>query len=158
MLSFVIAMEAAETATAVPARAMLEQCGLLPSPPAGAVILDNACGAGVVAACLFKALDLNTKKSALTVVCGDIDLTMVDMARQRIKANGWNATAERIDAHGMINYRDCHFTHVLMNFGPQLMSDPMLTLKGTSTHPQSSSRSSLLFQLIPTRRNSSYTL
>jgi len=122
-------MEAAETVTAVPARAMLEQCGLLPSPPAGSVVLDNACGAGVVTACLFKAN--NSDSNCLTVICGDLDPTMVDMTRQRIKINDWNAQAERIDAQAVV-YEDSHFTHVLMNFGPQLMPDPMLALKGLS--------------------------
>lgn len=122
-------MEASETATAVPARAMLRQCGLLPSPPAGAVILDNACGAGVVTACLFE--HSTSDRNPLTVVCGDLDQTMVDFARQRIETKGWNAQAERVDAQALV-YEDCHFTHVLMNFGPQLMSDPMLALKGSS--------------------------
>ena len=120
-------MEAAETATAIPARAMLEQCGLRPRPLADAVILDNACGAGIVTACLFETF--NSGWNALTVVCGDLDQTMVDLARQRLQVNGWNARAERIDAQA-VGYDNGHFTHVLMNFGPQLMSDPMLALNG----------------------------
>ena len=122
-------MDASETGTAPPARAMLEQCGLLPSPPAGAIVLDNACGAGILTACLFEAS--KSDRNDLTVVCGDLDQTMVDLADQRIKTNGWNAQAERVDSQALI-YEDCHFTHVLMNFGPQLMPDPMLALKGFS--------------------------
>lgn len=33
-----------------------------------------------------------------SVVCGDLDQTMVDLAAQRIKENGWPAKAELLDA------------------------------------------------------------
>ncbi|KAJ7193848.1 hypothetical protein GGX14DRAFT_587882 [Mycena pura] len=45
-----------EEITGTPAHAMLVQAGLLPAPPAGALVLDNACGGGVVAAQLFGAI------------------------------------------------------------------------------------------------------
>ena len=121
-------MDASETATGVPARAMLEQCGLLPVPPANAVVLDNACGASIVTARLFEAVD--SGRQDLTVICGDLDQTMVELSGQRIKENGWNAQAKRIDAQAL-PYSSEEFTHVLMNFGPQLMSDPMLALEET---------------------------
>jgi ubiquinone/menaquinone biosynthesis C-methylase UbiE len=121
-------MDASETATGVPARAMLEQCGLLPNPPATAVILDNACGTGIVTARLFESA--GSDRRDLTVVCGDLDQTMVDLSEQRIKANGWNAVAKCLDAQAM-PYRAEEFTHILMNFGPQLLADPMLALRET---------------------------
>ena len=34
----------------------------------------------------------------VSVVCGDIDQTMVDLAAERIRENGWWARAERMDA------------------------------------------------------------
>ncbi|CAD6591728.1 MAG: hypothetical protein ASARMPREDX12_005395 [Alectoria sarmentosa] len=111
----------AETATGPPAEALLSSCGLLPTQPAGSVILDNACGAGVVTARLMEGGGSSNKD--LSVVCGDLDQTMVDLVAQRIKENGWQAKAERLDAQS-VPYDDKHFTHVLMNFGPQLMSDP----------------------------------
>lgn len=121
-------MDAAETATGVPARAMLEQCGLLPVPPANAVILDNACGAGIVTARLFESV--GSSRHDLAVVCGDLDEVMVAMSEQRSRANGWNTRVKRLDAQDM-DYGAEEFTHVLMNFGPQLMSDPMLALRET---------------------------
>jgi hypothetical protein len=69
-------MEALERGTGVSARAMLEQCGLLPNPPANAVILGNACGAGIVTARLFEST--GSDRRDLTVVRGDVDQTMVD--------------------------------------------------------------------------------
>ncbi len=122
-------MDASETATGVPARAMLEQCGLLPSPPPDAVILDNACGAGIVTARLFESA--GSDRHDLNVVCGDLDQTMVELSEQRIKANNWkNAQAKRLDAQAL-PYGAEAFTHVMMNFGPQLMSDPILALRET---------------------------
>ncbi|KAL6715547.1 hypothetical protein ACLMJK_006508 [Lecanora helva] len=123
------AMDVAETATSVPAHALLEQCGLLPSPPADAVMLDNACGAGIVIVRLLENLDAS-KRDAVSITCGDIDQTMLDLTSQKMAANGWKVKVERIDAQA-VGFEDHHFTHVLMNFGPQLMTDPILALKET---------------------------
>ena len=145
-LSHATAQYTAETATAPPAQALLSSCGLRPDPPADAVILDNACGAGVVTAHLLGGLS----STRLSVVCGDLDQTMVNLVAKRIKENSWPATAEKLDAqvtkdvlchvtcvlgadNDMVKhlpYSDNHFTHVLMNFGPQLMSDPVRALQG----------------------------
>lgn len=90
------AQYAAETATGPPAQALLSNCGLLPTQPAGSVILDIACGAGVVTAYLVE--KSGSSNDDLSVVCGDLDQTMVDLVAQRIKENGWQAKAERLDA------------------------------------------------------------
>ena len=34
----------------------------------------------------------------ISVVCGDLDEIMVDLAAERIRENGWPAKAERLDA------------------------------------------------------------
>ena len=34
----------------------------------------------------------------ISVVCGDLDQIMVDLAAERIRKNGWPAKAERLDA------------------------------------------------------------
>ena len=34
----------------------------------------------------------------ISVVCGDLDQTMVDLAAERIREKGWPAKAERLDA------------------------------------------------------------
>ena len=59
-LECIPAMNASETATGVPAQAMLEQYGLLIIQPPHAVILDNACGADVVTARLFEAVGIES--------------------------------------------------------------------------------------------------
>lgn len=119
----------AETATGPPAETLLSNCGLLPTRPAGVVILDNACGAGVVTARLLE--KGGSSNENLSVVCGDLDQTMVNLVAQRIKENHWNAQAEKFDAQD-VPYSDNYFTHVLMNFGPHLMPDPIKAL--TETH------------------------
>jgi SAM-dependent methyltransferase len=136
------AMLAAEVATGVPALAMLHQTHLLPSPPPHAKILDNACGAGVVAKQLFHHLatlpanDENNNAAAdlnFELTCGDIDGTMEQLTADLIAEKGWseqNVSVRRIDAHST-GYPEGTFSHVLMNFGPQLMRDAKGALKET---------------------------
>jgi len=91
-------MEAAETGTGPPALALLGHCGLLPHPPPDAVILDNASGAGVVAARLFGNASASSIKG-LQIVCGELSGNMVDMCAKRIERNGWSgAEAKFVDA------------------------------------------------------------
>ncbi|KAJ7150464.1 S-adenosyl-L-methionine-dependent methyltransferase [Mycena crocata] len=114
-----------EKLTGIPAKAMLVQSGLLPSPPKGALVLDNACGGGVLTAVFFDAVG---KTSDVRFVCGDLEESMVQSAAERITANAWNAEATVVDA--MANpFPDNHFTHNLMNFGMQLIPDNELVLK-----------------------------
>ncbi|KAJ6563644.1 S-adenosyl-L-methionine-dependent methyltransferase [Mycena vulgaris] len=114
-----------EEITGVPAKAMLVKSGLLPMPPKKALVLDNACGGGVVASLLFNALG---KTSDVRVVCGDLEEYMVNSTAERIKANGWNAEATVVDA--LANpFPDNHFTHNLMNFGIQVIPDNALAVK-----------------------------
>ena len=133
-------MLAAEVATGVPALAMLHQTHLLPSPPPHSKILDNACGAGVVAKQFFQHLDpspANDKDADrnfdFELICGDVDGTMEQLTADLIAEEGWserNVSVRRIDAHST-GYPDGTFSHVLMNFGPQLMRDAVGALKET---------------------------
>ncbi|KAJ7485087.1 S-adenosyl-L-methionine-dependent methyltransferase [Mycena galericulata] len=114
-----------EEITGVPAKAMLVLSGLLPTPPKNAVVLDNACGGGIVTALLFDAIG---KSSDVHVVCGDLEEYMVQSAGKRIELNGWNAEATVVDAQA-IPFPDNHFTHNLMNFGVQVIPDNALVIK-----------------------------
>ncbi|KAJ7138085.1 S-adenosyl-L-methionine-dependent methyltransferase [Mycena epipterygia] len=104
---------------------MLFQAGLLPTAPTDAVVLDNACGGGVVTALLFGTIG---KTTDVRVVCGDLESHMVQSVAERIKANGWNAEAVTMDAQA-IPFPDNHFTHNLMNFGVQVIPDTTLVVK-----------------------------
>ncbi|KAJ7926159.1 S-adenosyl-L-methionine-dependent methyltransferase [Mycena leptocephala] len=114
-----------EEITGVPAKAMLVKSGLLPIAPKNAVVLDNACGGGVVASLLFNAIG-NT--SDVRVVCGDVEEYMVQSAAEKIKANGWSGEATLADAQAL-PFSDNYFTHNLMNFGIQLIPDAALVVK-----------------------------
>ena len=57
-------------------------------------MFGNACGAGVVTAHLLGAV--GSSDMDLSVVCGDLDQTMVDLV-QRIKDDGRLATTEEVD-------------------------------------------------------------
>ncbi|KAF8146335.1 hypothetical protein K438DRAFT_1781110 [Mycena galopus ATCC 62051] len=84
-----------EEITGVVAKAMLEQSGLLPTPPKNAQVLDNACGGGVVTSILFNVIG---KNSDVHIVCGDLEEYVVNSTAEHIKANGWNAEATVADA------------------------------------------------------------
>ncbi|KAJ7116856.1 S-adenosyl-L-methionine-dependent methyltransferase [Mycena epipterygia] len=114
-----------EEITGVPAKAMLVQSGMLPTPPKNALVLENACGGGVVTSILFDAIG---KTNDVRVVCGDLESYMVKSAAERIKVNGWNAEAVVVDAQA-IPFPDDHFTHNLMNFGIQLIPDTSLVVQ-----------------------------
>ena len=60
------------------------------------MILDNACGAGTVTARLMESGGSSNRN--ISVVCGDLEQTMVDLVAQRIKEHGWPAKAERLNA------------------------------------------------------------
>jgi ubiquinone/menaquinone biosynthesis C-methylase UbiE len=84
-----------EEISGVLANAMLVQSGLLPTPPKGGMVLDNACGGGIVTFHLFSALGETTD---VRVVCADLEESMINSAAERIKKNGWNAEAILADA------------------------------------------------------------
>lgn len=120
----------AEIATGVPALAMLKQTGLVPRPPAGAKILDNACGSGVVAKRLFEDLSPSGTED-FDLICGDVDGTTEKLTADLIAEKQWtNVAVKHIDAHST-GFPDGEFSHVLMNFGPQLMKDAVFALKET---------------------------
>ncbi|KAG5641264.1 hypothetical protein DXG03_005597 [Asterophora parasitica] len=91
----------AERATGPPARAMILQAGFpasLATADAGAqfVILDNACGTGVVATTLQVAFRGN--EGRLKLVCGDFSPPMVEAVKARIVAmEGVDAEARVVD-------------------------------------------------------------
>jgi tRNA1(Val) A37 N6-methylase TrmN6 len=84
-----------EEFTDIPAKALLAQSGLLASPSPNVVVLDNACGSGVITRLLF---DTIGNDRGVRVVCGDLEERMIQFVSERIKANAWNAEAKIVDA------------------------------------------------------------
>lgn len=97
----------AERVTAIPAKALLVQAGVISSD--GAIvhsekkrsILDNACGTGILTSLLF---NLEAKSEGLEVLCGDIAESMVESVKQKIAKNSWNATAQILDSQVSLWY------------------------------------------------------
>ena len=62
------------------------------------VVLDNACGTGVLTSLLYEHIPA-AAKPRLQVVCGDFASGMVESVKERIAQSGWtNATAKIMDA------------------------------------------------------------
>ncbi|KAI0794181.1 S-adenosyl-L-methionine-dependent methyltransferase [Fomes fomentarius] len=109
--------QAAEALTGPFALDLIKQCGLDQADGSmKLIVLDNACGTGVVTLNLYAALSPAAREN-LELVSGDVSPSMVKSVQGRIERNGWKgATSTVVDAQKMdlpANY----FTHVLTNFG-----------------------------------------
>ncbi|KAK5453437.1 hypothetical protein LTS15_006622 [Exophiala xenobiotica] len=86
------------------------------------VILDEACGTGIVSKHLMDALSDNSKKN-LELTCADNANAMLKVMAKRIETNGWEkaktAKSDGIDT----KLPSSHFTHIMLNFGPMIFSD-----------------------------------
>lgn len=88
----------AERVTSPFARSLIQQAGLLQAgDKTPLVILDNACGTGVVTAQLYDMVD-EDRRAEMQVICGDFSESMLSSVRQRIEENGWKgASAQLVD-------------------------------------------------------------
>ncbi len=109
--------EGTEDITSPAAHALLVQAGVLPlshlhSPPPNISasspqhqsfhkelrILDNGCGLGQLTEVLLT--DPSSKGKEVSIVCGDVDESLLDAVRKKGKKNGWEAVeVKRIDTH-----------------------------------------------------------
>jgi len=70
---------------------LLKQAGLdKPSSKEPVVLVDNACGTGIVAQCLHNMLGPNAQDK-LDLTCTDFSGAMIDATQSRIKENGWTS-------------------------------------------------------------------
>ncbi|RPD58600.1 S-adenosyl-L-methionine-dependent methyltransferase [Lentinus tigrinus ALCF2SS1-7] len=120
--------KAGEVVTSPFALHLIQQCGLDRADGSSElVVLDNACGTGVVTLNLYEALS-PAAKTRLQVVCGDFSPGMVKSVQERIDQSGWaGASAKVVDAQRMDLPSD-HFTHVITNFALFLVPDPRACL------------------------------
>lgn len=91
--------KAGETLSAPFALHLIRQAGLDKADGSEElVVLDNACGTGVVTLNIYEALS-PAAKAKLEVVCGDFSPGMVKSVQERIEQNGWTgASAKLVDA------------------------------------------------------------
>ena len=93
---------------------VLSRTELTPNKPI--VVLDNACGTGVVSSILNHKLNDEVKQS-WKLTCGDISEGMLEYTRRRISREAWpNADVKQLDAQEM-GLPTAHFTHVFTAFG-----------------------------------------
>ncbi|KAG7287433.1 hypothetical protein NEMBOFW57_006944 [Staphylotrichum longicolle] len=95
---------------------MLSQMGLGKDTNTPFRLLENACGAGVVAPLLQQIIRPEVLKQS-SILCGDFSDPLVRLARKRIESEGWvNTKATKIDAQ-KTGLADGAFTHVATNIG-----------------------------------------
>jgi len=107
-----------ERITGPAGKLLIKQSGIISSKEQPLVILDNACGTGVISAALYEELD-DTKKAQLQLTCGDITSGMIEYMQHVITSKKWTgASAQYIDAQKTGLPSDL-YTHVFTNFGWQ---------------------------------------
>ncbi|PYI08174.1 methyltransferase [Aspergillus sclerotiicarbonarius CBS 121057] len=96
--SFVSRYHIAEKLTGVFVPPLIENSGILTPSHNPRVILDNACGLGIVSSYLNRTLGDEVKKH-WTLTCGDVTEPMVEYTKSRIEREGWvGAEARVVDA------------------------------------------------------------
>lgn len=116
----------AEKTTGSYAEVMIEQTGLPSSRLDKLIVLDNACGTGVVGTKLLEGNSLSqASRAKLNLTCADFAEAMVDATKEKAAARGWsNVSTVRADAMDT-KLPSAHFSHILFNFGPFLLREPM---------------------------------
>eukprot|EP01121_Diplochlamys_sp_Union-15-3_P018320 TRINITY_DN6647_c0_g1_i1.p1 TRINITY_DN6647_c0_g1~~TRINITY_DN6647_c0_g1_i1.p1 ORF type:complete len:284 (-),score=45.01 TRINITY_DN6647_c0_g1_i1:35-886(-) len=115
-----------ERITEPPARILLEQSGI-ENEKGKLVILDNACGTGVVTSLLFKILDEKVKES-IEITCGDLAPNMVAVVKEKVESQKLKGVhCQTVDAQNT-GLPDNHYTHIFTNFGIMMMPNPTAAL------------------------------
>ncbi|KAK4699559.1 E3 ubiquitin-protein ligase listerin, partial [Phenoliferia sp. Uapishka_3] len=122
-------IEFMELATGPPGELLLQQCGLLehPATEGQLLVLDNACGGALITKMIFESVGSEKGKEEMKVICGDLSPGMIEVAKARIKENGWNAEAKVFDVLAIPSIND-QFDYVLTNFQLQFLPKPELSI------------------------------
>ncbi|KAJ5363696.1 Acetylaranotin bis-thiomethyltransferase [Penicillium cataractarum] len=101
------------------AKLLIDQSGLVANskanPDSPLVVLDNACGTGIVSSILQHELG-DQAKSNLKLTCGDISQGMLDYVNHRIDKENWqNVEVKTVDAQDS-GLPSSYFTHVIASF------------------------------------------
>lgn len=85
------------------------------------VVLDNACGTGVISSALHHELDEQVK-SRWQLTCGDFSDGMLEYTRRRIESEKWlNAVVKNVDAQDT-KLPSNYFSHVYTAFGMHILN------------------------------------
>ena len=84
---------------------LLEQASFPPVSDSSLVVLDNACGSGVVSSHILSKLSPEVN-ARLDLTCADISETMIVNIRRRIETSGWS-NVRAIVADAMVYFNPC---------------------------------------------------
>ncbi|OAG39805.1 hypothetical protein AYO21_05870 [Fonsecaea monophora] len=106
------------------AEELLRRANFPPEGNSRLVVLDQACGSGVVSSHLMSRLSTENK-SRLDLTCADISDAMISNVSRRVEVSGWNnVSVVKADAMDT-KFPSSHFTHIFFNFGPQILPNPL---------------------------------
>jgi len=117
-----------EMITGPSAQQLIHQAGLFGVTQGPLVVLDNACGSGIVTSLLYQNLDASAKER-LGLTCGDVAQEMVAVIQQRITDNNWEGATTRIVDAQNTGLPDSYFTHVVTSMGVMHMPDSESAVK-----------------------------
>jgi len=92
------------------------------------VLLDGACGTGIVTAKAYELVDKATMEQS-EVLCGDIAPPMLEAVKQRIALEKWDNVQVQIVNFMEPKLPDAKFTHALINFGFMLVEKDSAAIK-----------------------------
>jgi len=119
---------AGEIITGPFAQPLIAAAGFPPSSLEDLVILDNACGSGVIAATLLGLLDKEQKRWT-KVTCGDVQQGMIDHVRTRAEKEHWEGVEIKLVDAQDTQLPSSHYTHVLTAFAIMLVPKPLAALQ-----------------------------
>lgn len=104
--------------------ALIDQSGIVNETLADSgkalVVLDNACGTGIISKMLHEKVDVQTK-SKWSLTCGDLFEVMLECAKREAQHGEWsNVDFAIVDAQDTGLPSD-HFSHVFTSFGQSLL-------------------------------------
>ncbi|KAJ6013872.1 hypothetical protein N7540_008463 [Penicillium herquei] len=133
--NFIKSYENGERVTGTFAEVLIEQSGIVASsradPECSPVILDNACGTGVVSSILHRDIDDHVKGN-WKLTCGDLAEGMLEYARRRIQREKWiNSDVKTVDIQDT-KLPSGLYTHVFTSFETTRILQPGGTIGFTT--------------------------
>ncbi|KAJ5134983.1 hypothetical protein N7526_006348 [Penicillium atrosanguineum] len=122
--TFISLYKTGEKITGTFVKLLIDQSGIFAEsraqPDRPLVVLDSACGTGVVSSILHHGLD-DRAREQWKLTCGDISEGMLNYTRARVEEEGWrNIEVKIVDAQ-KTELPSTHFTHVFTAFAFQLV-------------------------------------
>ncbi|OOF99694.1 hypothetical protein ASPCADRAFT_203460 [Aspergillus carbonarius ITEM 5010] len=107
---------------------LIEHSGILAPSPHPCVILDNACGLGIVSSHLNRTFGDEVKKQ-WTLTCGDVTEMMVEHTKLRIEREGWVGAEARVVDAQRTGLEAGKYTNVFTAFAFMMLPDARAAMK-----------------------------